>query len=329
MKLCLKFLYMTLIMSWIGHSPMVLASGGLAGLASDGQKASYLILEAITPELLDVTTLPEAQFRSRVADFYRAHYQDLLDEAAKTPIELRVQNANHACGETDHERFSKVYLSRTECVDRVDSTGAMARLLIGEYVHHVKQGDEFSDWVKSTVIKTYERIYADDYKELVKRVDPYAIDKATNFKDVAGAIYFNSDAKNVQIFSILHDGRILMPVSNKMNETVETIPIVQQPVRWDAAKSAFVTNGEWNIIGYENRYWGQGLYERYPVWFKKPLRVEIRYVQNGSGVLVTFDMPMRIDFSRNDVVMQKVTMSMVLHPEKSVIDAFMADHKVK
>ena len=329
MKLYFKFLYLCLLTAWVGDSSLVLAANGLSGLATDGQKASYLILEAVTPEQLNVSTLPEAQFRSRVSEFYRAHYQELLDEAAKTPIELRGQNDNHACGQTGHERFSKVFLSRTECVDRIDSTGAMARLLIGEYVHHLQQGDEFTDWVKAVVMSTYAAINGDDYKELTKRVDPYAVDKATNFKDIAGAIYFNSDAKQAQIFGIMNDGRVIMPVSNKMNETVETIPIVETPVHWEPGISAFVTTGEWNITGYENRYWGQGLYERYPVWFTKPFRVEVRYVQNGSGALVTFDMPIKIDFGRNDMVMQKVTMSMVRHPEKAVIDAFMASHKVK
>lgn len=328
MKSYSKYLYTSLVSMWVGYSQLAVAAGGLAALATDGQKASYLILEAITPEHLDVTAL-EAQFQTRVMDFYRKHYQDLLDEAAKTPIELRVQNDNHACGQTGHGRFNKVFLSRTECVNRVDSNGAMARLLIGEYVHHLDHGDEFSDWVKAAVMKTYEVTNADDYKELTKRINPYAVDKTTNFKDIADAIYFNSDAKQVQIFAILSNGRVIMPVSNKMNETVETLPIVQKPVHWDPTISAFVATGEWTIIGYENRYWGQGLYERYPVWFTKPLRVEARFVQNGNGALVTFEMPVRIDFSRNDVVMQKVTMSMVLHPEKSVIDAFMSTHRVK
>ncbi len=317
MRLSLIVILLGLLSAWPAH-----ALDSFADRMAKGQKAAWTILSSLEPADLHPELLPEAEFRDRVVKFYSEHFEELREEALKTTIEIVAVNANGACGQTAQTRFATISLSRQRCLDQIDSYGAAARLLIGEFVHHFGQGDEFTDWMKLVIVESYRKRYSQTAAEIFTRIDPYAPEVNFDLRKIYGALFVTPDTAVPEMFMVFDNNRgVAFDAPKKMANEVELIMITTKPVRWDAQRRVFITVGEWNITGYDQRHWGRGIYERYPVWFQRPFSIEFQVIQNGDGIRMSYDLPVRIELSRNDVVMQRVTKSYLRNPGKQVIDA--------
>jgi hypothetical protein len=303
-------------------------TGTWQDLVRSGERAAYQIIESFESADLDVSSLKEADVEARVRGFYTDDIRTkLLDEASNATIEIVAENANGACGQTEQSEHAIIYLSEKACPKDIRSVAAMARLLIGEYVHHLGHGDEFTDWVKSSIMATYAKLDAEAFSEMAAETLKPAAPRDWTYKELIGNVYFTVRVEDALLLSFAHDGKLHFTTPKKLSETVELTCITQRAVRWDSAKKAFVSVGEWVITGYENRYWGQGLYERYPVFFRKNFNFAVRPIGDGSTVELTYDVPVRVDLVRNDVVMKTVTKSMTREAKQEVFDALFKKNK--
>jgi hypothetical protein len=63
------------------------------------------------------------------------------------------------------------------------------------------------------------------------------------------------------------------------------------------------------------------------VFFRKNFNFAVRPIGDGSTVELTYDVPVRVDLVRNDVVMKTVTKSMTREAKQEVFDALFKKNK--
>jgi len=316
-----KRLCLSLLLTVISNQAF---SADLADLFRNARKAAFQILQETPPSSIDYNYLKEKEFRGVVSDFYEEHYDELVEEARsdRVTIEIVMENKNGACGQTGKRKGSPISISRVSCFNKINSVGDGAKLLIGEYTHHMGKGDEFSDWIKTVVVKSWASRYPKSYEELFTPFISFEVDKDVDLSDIVTRVYFSTDSKRPKIFAFLQKGTVFFKPPKKLGKNVDLIMIANERVQWDEKNHRFYTRGVWNISGHESRLHWTGLYEKYPVWYQRKFNIYVQVLANGNAIKLTYEVPIRIDLAKDDVVMKEVSTSYIKDPGKEVINAY-------
>ncbi len=299
-------------------------------LLKQAQKITVEILKQTPPEKVDYTKFPEEQFRGRIKAFYSntKNYSDLIDEAKNAPIELVDVNDNGACAQTKQMRLAVIYISKTACKREILSLGDAARLLIGEYVHHLGKGDEFTDWVKLTIIENWRVVAPKDYNEVFSVSFIAEIESEFDITQLYGSGFLTPDVLNPELFAINSRGHISFDHSNHLGKKVDLGKITTRPFSFNKEEQRFETTGEWIISGHESVEHYTGLRERYPAFIRDQFKIFLKVYDKGEMVKLSYQQPTKFvlnaDLDEDEHIVEKEMIDKVylLRPGKEVLDAF-------